>query len=189
MGFAERLRSLREARDLTQDDIAKGLDVSRPTVSSWESGKISPRLQRLDKLAALLGTTPYYLMNGDGPERVESRAASAAVPMRTIGVTCMGDGDEQEADSVVEVPKGVAERHPGLFVVHGMDRKLTAEIGGDMYAEPYDESRLAGRIELLTASYSPIGELVGLYGRYDGRLWSPCEWAHTPTVDATTDLR
>lgn len=142
MGFAERLRSLREARGLTQDDIARGLDVSRPTVSSWESGKIYPRLQRLDKLAALLGTTSYYLMNGDGPERVESHAASASVPMRAIGVTCMGDGDEQEADSVVEVPEGVAERHPGLFVVHGigscMDRRFPedAALGIDPDMEP-----------------------------------------------------
>ena len=86
-------------------------------------------------------------------------------------------------------PKGMRTRAMGLATSADMDRKLTAELGGDMYAEPYDESGLAGRIELLTASYSPIGELVGLYGRYDGRLWSPCEWAHTPTIDATTDLR
>lgn len=86
-------------------------------------------------------------------------------------------------------PHGMRTRAMGLATSADMDRKLTAELGGDMYAEPYDESGLAGRIELLTASYSPIGELVGLYGRYDGRLWSPCEWAHTPTIDATTDLR
>ena len=77
----------------------------------------------------------------------------------------------------------------GLSVSPDRDRKLTAELGGEMYAEPYDESGLAGRIELLTASYSPTSEFVGLYRRRDGSLWSPCEWAHTPTVDATTDLR
>ena len=86
-------------------------------------------------------------------------------------------------------PDGMRTRVMGLSVSPDMDRKLTAELGGEMYAEPYDESGLAGRIELLTASYSPTGEFVGLYRRHDGSLWSPCEWAHTPTVDATTDLR
>ena len=56
------------------------------------------------------------------------RPASALVPLRVIGVTCMGEGDEQDADAVVEVPEGVAARHPGLFVVHGigscMDRRF-----------------------------------------------------------------
>ncbi len=130
MDFSARVKALREAAGLTQAELADKIGLTNRAVGAWESGRSKPRLDKLSKLADILGTTPYYLMNGDGPERVESRAASAAVPMRTIGVTCMGDGDEQ------------AERHPGLFVVHGigscMDRRFPedAALGVDPDMEP-----------------------------------------------------
>ncbi len=128
MDVSSRLRMLRKDAGMTQQDIADKLDVTRVSVGKWESGIATPRPKNLEDLAALFGTSVSYLLGEDGPERVESRATSAMVPMRAIGVTCMGDGDEQDADAVVEVPAGVAERHPGLFVVHGigscMDRRF-----------------------------------------------------------------
>ena len=142
MDFSTRVKALREGAGLTQAELADKVGLTNRAVGAWESGRSRPRLDKLSKLADILGTTPYYLLNGDGPERVESRVASAAVPMRAIGVTCMGDGDEQEADAVVEVPEGVAERHPGLFVVHGigscMDRRFPedAALGIDPDMEP-----------------------------------------------------
>lgn len=142
MDFSARVRALRESAGLTQAQLADKVGLTNRAVGAWETGRSKPRLDKLSQLAEILGTTPYYLMNGDGPERVESRAASATVPMRAIGVTCMGDGDEQDADAVVEVPEGVAARHPGLFVVHGigscMDRRFPedAALGIDPDMEP-----------------------------------------------------
>lgn len=142
MDVSSRLRMLRKDAGMTQQDIADKLDVTRVSVGKWEAGIATPRPKNLEDLAALFGTTVSYLLGEDGPERVESHAASASVPMRAIGVTCMGDGDEQEADAVVEVPEGVAERHPGLFVVHGigscMDRRFPedAALGIDPDMEP-----------------------------------------------------
>lgn len=142
MDVSSRLRMLRKDAGMTQQDIADKLDVTRVSVGKWESGIATPRPKNLEDLAALFGTSVSYLLGEDGPERVESRAASATVPMRTIGVTCMGDGDEADADAVVEVPEGVAARHPGLFVVHGigscMDRRFPedAALGVDPDMEP-----------------------------------------------------
>lgn len=142
MDVSSRLRMLRKDAGMTQQDIADKLDVTRVSVGKWESGIATPRPKNLEDLAALFGTSVSYLLGEDGPERVESRATSAMVPMRAIGVTCMGEGDEQDADAVVEVPAGVAERHPGLFVVHGigscMDRRFPedAALGVDPDMEP-----------------------------------------------------
>lgn len=153
MDVSGRLRALRKDAGLTQQDIADKLDVTRVSVGKWESGLSTPRPKNLEDLAALFGTSVSYLLGEDGPERVESRAASAVVPMRTIGVTCMGDGDEQEADSVVEVPEGVAERHPGLFVVHGigscMDRRFPedAALGIDPSMRPKTGDAVLARDE------------------------------------------
>ena len=142
MDVSSRLRMLRKDAGMTQQDIADKLDVTRVSVGKWESGIATPRPKNLEDLAALFGTSVSYLLGEDGPERVESRATSAMVPMRAIGVTCMGDGDETDADAVVEVPEGVARRHPGLFVVHGigscMDRRFPedAALGVDPDMEP-----------------------------------------------------
>lgn len=153
MDVSSRLRMLRKDAGMTQQDIADKLDVTRVSVGKWESGIAIPRPKNLEDLAALFGTSVSYLLGEDGPERVESRATSATVPMRAIGVTCMGEGDEQEADAVVEVPAGVAERHPGLFVVHGigscMDRRFPedAALGVDPDMEPRTGDAVLARDE------------------------------------------
>lgn len=153
MDVSSRLRMLRKDAGMTQQDIADKLDVTRVSVGKWESGIAIPRPKNLEDLAALFGTSVSYLLGEDGPERVEPRAASATVPMRAIGVTCMGEGDEQDADAVVEVPKGVAERHPGLFVVHGigscMDRRFPedAALGVDPDMEPRTGDAVLARDE------------------------------------------
>lgn len=38
MDFSEKLLTLRKARDLTQEELAEKLNVSRQSVSKWESG-------------------------------------------------------------------------------------------------------------------------------------------------------
>lgn len=38
MEFSEKLIALRKGRELTQEQLAEQLDVSRQSVSKWESG-------------------------------------------------------------------------------------------------------------------------------------------------------
>lgn len=38
MNISEKILSLRKAHDLTQEQLAEKLDVSRQTISKWESG-------------------------------------------------------------------------------------------------------------------------------------------------------
>lgn len=38
MNFAENLRALREKQGITQEQLAEKMEVSRQTVSKWESG-------------------------------------------------------------------------------------------------------------------------------------------------------
>ncbi len=50
------VRQLRQ--DKTQKEFAKMLDVSQSTLSMWESGKVTPDLENLEKLAEVWGKTP-----------------------------------------------------------------------------------------------------------------------------------
>jgi len=52
--FAVRLRTLREARHMTQETLAKKAGVSRAYLSRLEMGRHDPPLSRLRKLARAL---------------------------------------------------------------------------------------------------------------------------------------
>lgn len=62
--FGRRLRELREAKKITQAELAKLCDLGESTVSFYESGKREPNYQVLLCLAEKLGTTPNYLLTG-----------------------------------------------------------------------------------------------------------------------------
>jgi transcriptional regulator with XRE-family HTH domain len=51
--FGTRLKRFREARGWTQEQLALELDVSKATISKWESGHTEPRLSNLLQLHAL----------------------------------------------------------------------------------------------------------------------------------------
>ena len=42
MDFSEKLLTLRKANDMTQEQLAEKLDVSRQSISKWESGRQPP---------------------------------------------------------------------------------------------------------------------------------------------------
>lgn len=116
MDFAQKLRQMREKSGLTQGDLADKLDVSRPAVSSWESGKIRPRLNKLQQLAELFDTSVADLMGEDATEAAIS-GTSRMVPL--LGFAHMGEPcDEGNLADEVEVPASIAEAHPRGFMVH-----------------------------------------------------------------------
>ena len=58
----ERLRDIREDRDLKQSDIAKLLNVSQQTYSRYENDEISVDKDSLIKLAIYYDTSVDYLL-------------------------------------------------------------------------------------------------------------------------------
>lgn len=58
------IKSLREARGLTQAELAGKIDVSSKTVSKWETGKGLPDISLLEPLSAALGVSVMELMSG-----------------------------------------------------------------------------------------------------------------------------
>lgn len=52
-----RIRDLRNAAGLSQKELAQRMGVSVPAVSFWESGVQRPAIDKLPKIASVLGTT------------------------------------------------------------------------------------------------------------------------------------
>lgn len=116
MNFSQRVRSYRDKFSFTQDDVARKLGVTSSAVSTWESGRARPRLDKLQQLADLFGTTVADLMGEDGATAA-LRGTSRMVPL--LGHAHMGGfEDEGTLADEVEVPADIAERHPNGFMVH-----------------------------------------------------------------------
>ena len=71
MTLPERLIKLRKNAGLSQEEVAEKLEVTRQTVSKWETGQSSPDLDKVLPLCNLYGVTPDELLHDGGTERRE----------------------------------------------------------------------------------------------------------------------
>lgn len=63
--FQDNLISLRKMNKLTQEELAEKLDVSRQTLSKWETGESVPDIDKCKKLAEVFGVSLDDLVNYD----------------------------------------------------------------------------------------------------------------------------
>ena len=62
MILGEKIAVLRKQNGWSQEDLAEQLQISRQSVSKWESGASIPDLDRIVKLSALFGVSTDYLL-------------------------------------------------------------------------------------------------------------------------------
>ena len=60
--MAERLRLLRHEKELDQNTLAKELQLSNASISSWENAKQEPSASALFKLASFFNVSVDYLL-------------------------------------------------------------------------------------------------------------------------------
>ena len=68
MILGEKIAALRKQNNWSQEDLAEKLQVSRQSVSKWESGASIPDLDRIVKLSALFGVSTDYLLKDEMEE-------------------------------------------------------------------------------------------------------------------------
>lgn len=98
MSLGENICRLRTARGMSQGDLAEALEVSRQSISKWETGGAVPELEKLVKLSALFGVTLDELVTGQAPKAPEPPPAQVIVERRGmpgrqaagIVLLCMG---------------------------------------------------------------------------------------------------
>lgn len=67
--IGERLRKLRKAKGMTQEQVAAYLNAAKSTVSQYENNVNEPDLKTLVKLADLFGVTVDYLFGREPADR------------------------------------------------------------------------------------------------------------------------
>lgn len=67
----QRIRQLRQARSMSQVDLAKSLNVTKQSVSNWENDNIQPSIEMLVKLSAVFSVSTDYLLGLDSSEHLD----------------------------------------------------------------------------------------------------------------------
>lgn len=65
MELNEKLQQLRKQKNMTQEQIAEHLYVSRTAISKWESGKGYPNIESLKRISKLFAVSIDELLSGD----------------------------------------------------------------------------------------------------------------------------
>lgn len=76
--IAKNIKKLRQKKELTQEELAEKLYVTRQAVSNWETGKNQPDLDTLKNLAEALGSDVKDILYGPTPDENRRKKIIAA---------------------------------------------------------------------------------------------------------------
>lgn len=86
MTLGARIRALRMQQNLSQEELAEKLDVSRQSVSKWENDTATPDLDKLVKLSELFEVSLDELVRGEPPKQTPPvpQTENSRTPTRVI---------------------------------------------------------------------------------------------------------
>ena len=95
MIFADKLIRLRKKAGWSQEELAARLDVSRQSVSKWESAQSIPDLEKIVRLSKLFGVTTDYLLKDEMTDEEMPKESSKESEVRYVSM--------QEANRFMEI--------------------------------------------------------------------------------------
>ena len=170
MTLAEKILSLRTERGMSQDDLAEKLEVSRQSVSKWETAQSTPDLDKIIKLADLFGVSVDQLVReGERPQPPEP-----SLP-QTVYVERRQELSPLQKLGVVMEASGAALAIIGLM---GAPLLIFAAVALVVLGLPLLLSRkhpllIDGWLVLAVSWY-----LCPLMGMCPSKLWSGVEWIY-----------
>lgn len=198
MSFKENLQYLRGSRNMTQEQLAMLLGVSRQAISKWESEKAYPEMDKLLMLCDMFGVTLDDLVMGDvrasagcgGARRVDlaadtdgvaasvgvADAAVGAVPgvigfaaSQVAGMSDSGESDAQGAKTGVQLSVSPeSDTRDGADIPQSVPRHIVQDVAG------YDSHmrRFAWLIAIGVAAII-LGVAVGMLFSPEGSVLGP----------------
>lgn len=80
--IGERIRTTRQERRITQEDLAGAVGVSRSAVAQWETGRSGQITGNLARIAQVLGVGVEFLMQGGSSGIPEASSADEIAILR-----------------------------------------------------------------------------------------------------------
>ena len=86
MDLAQRIRALRQQRELSQEALAERMEVSRQAVTKWEKGTARPSTEKLLRLSQVLEVPLETLV---GTEPAARRGRRNVLPIMLLGAALL----------------------------------------------------------------------------------------------------
>lgn len=107
MKLSDKIILLRKQKGWSQEELAGQLDVSRQSVSKWESGASIPDIDKILLLSQIFGTTTDFLLKEDNEpkdvtEEQSSEATKKETPKRRVS--------RQEAETFLSIRKEASKK-------------------------------------------------------------------------------
>ena len=89
MTIGEKLQQLRKDSNYTQEELADIMNVSRQSISKWESDVAFPETEKLITLSKLYQCSIDYLLNEESDEKVKSRGRGKSFNTKKLPLIVM----------------------------------------------------------------------------------------------------
>jgi len=107
--LADRIRIARTEAGLSKAALAKAVGVSGPTVTDWESGKISQlRASNLLRLATVLQVSADWLESGKGPMRPIAPVPMSGTHPGDTAVSSNNNALSREEAAMLDLYRGLS---------------------------------------------------------------------------------
>ncbi|MEO3974124.1 sigma factor-like helix-turn-helix DNA-binding protein [Streptomyces sp. CAU 1734] len=159
-------RRLREAKSMTEQEVAAAIGVTRATVRAWEAGRSDPRGRRREAYAKLLATPGRPGPDSGGaarvepeqkaPDREESSAGVAGSGSPSAEECATGDGATAGGPEAVDAPSepsvSAGPAGPPEPAAPSIPVRAIRAIRAARAAEQPERTRRTGQTELRTAA-------------------------------------
>ena len=156
MSFAENLQYLRKREKITQEELAEELDVSRQSVSKWETGEAFPETEKLIILCDRFAVNMDDLVRGDIAQAPTNEQKNEAENTQEEWKVCEDDiGFSKHMDKFsLRISAGV------FMILMGVAVLLSCIAVGEMLDK--HDANLVGSLGLL-GLFLPVGGAVFLF--------------------------
>ncbi len=135
MNIGEKILELRKIKNISQEELALQLGVSRQSVSKWESGNVMPDLDKVVAMSGIFGVTTDYLLTGKTDFVTASdNSAGKAEPTPDEGnrSSAMNGGAQDETpEGLTQFLKDIGDGAPGDSAPDSTDITDNSAQGGN----------------------------------------------------------
>jgi repressor LexA len=131
--IGEKIKQLRKSKKLTQEELAKILNVKPTAVSAWELGRNKPLMDKLDMMAHYFGVPISYFFEEN--QIKGSRNCFNFVKLPIVGTISCGNGviAYEDIEGYEEVPRSWLNGGEYFFLRAKGDSMINARImNGDL---------------------------------------------------------
>ena len=133
MHIGQKIKQLRKAHKLTQEELAKILDVKPTAVSAWELGRNKPLMDKLDMMAHYFGVPISYFFEENQIKRSKNHIHFVKLPI--VGTISCGNGviAYEDIEGYEDVPRSWLNGGEYFFLRAKGDSMINARImDGDL---------------------------------------------------------